>query len=341
MIKVLIFLSVLLFFCCNTNRVNELQFSYSTHLKNVEKLKSARLLYLNEDYNDAINMYLEVECIDLMCMSKNISLAKAYMQLRDEESAMEYLNIAIKQGYDLYYLDEKLFSDFIDDIDNNKDSLENFYEEKINIPLRKQLNSMIKLDQKVRDNYLSDSIIEMSDLRNLVTLDSIVDIYGWPSLNIIGKPTVTEWINPSIIIVHSGVDVNWRYLEIILDECIKGNENWFIAEEIFNNILFRHSNESNSISVPYLEFENENLDTINSQFILNTIAQSLVRNKTYCIVFKVSSSNINIKRSLSKYLLGRGVRKDQLSFFKLDRKESQNQKNKISAFVKKIHNNSF
>lgn len=306
-------------FSCQNDQEKIGKNTYNVSKENSIYSEMAQAKYDSGDYKEAISMNDKINTNGVFSISKFMDKAKSFAKLGINDSSLVNIRKAVKVGADSFYFDKVLFEDIYKEIEYSYAEDHRIYLNSINVDLRKELLEMTKLDQYVRIKSLSKDETLKVDSINLVKLDSIVNIHGWPSSSLIGRPSITEQVNPSLIIIHSDKAINIKYLDIIKESCDKGDENWFVLGSIVSNLLFRHSTIVEPVPFYYLQIDEDSqkIDTMQSEFILDFISSSLNHNKSYDLhLFPTENieklPNRNLLEDLTFELVNRGLARDRI-----------------------------
>ena len=159
-----------------------------------------------------------------------------------------FIKKAITKGIQLKHLESRGLlenytkSFFLANIYSRKDSLRTEYLNKINIPIRTEINTMFLEDQNMRKayydaNFLSRKKIgkqwEELNAKQVIRLIEITKTYGFPGEHLIGLDTNAmhpKIINgyysagmPILIFIHHYSQPNLSYDDILINEVKKGN----------------------------------------------------------------------------------------------------------------------
>jgi tetratricopeptide (TPR) repeat protein len=315
LLLIIILLSI--FSCEKTSKADS--YTYGNYKANQRYRDFASEKYDEGAYEEAIDLYNEVKAKKVFEIFKYNGIGKCYAKLGMKDSALVNLQKAIRIGFDSTYFDKVLFEDFYGELVESYPENHLAYLNSVDIELRHELLAMTKLDQYVRNRPHTDDQIEKVDSINLVKLDSIVAINGWPSPSLIGLTTIFEQVSPSLIIIHSDKETNLRYLDIVKKSCDNGDENWYTLNGVYNNLLFRHCDVDKPMPVYYLHVDEsmEKIDTVKSDYIIDFLSGTLKRNKSFDFHLFPTENMDNIQQDnlldqLTSFLVARGIDKDRI-----------------------------
>ena len=212
--------------------------------KYIELTEKAHKYYKLKDYNKSSEFYEKAFNLSKININPDdrYNLACSYSLNGKTDSAFFHLNILANTGYSKlnYFLNDndfnlirndKRWKTFIEKIKVNKDEAEKGFDKKLITILdsvyykdqhyRKRLRETEKKYGKNSPelNELWDKI-KKNDSENVVIVTQIIDEKGWLGKNIIGENGPTTMF---LVIQHSNIDIQLKYLPIMKDAVSKGN----------------------------------------------------------------------------------------------------------------------
>lgn len=207
-------------------------------------IKKADSCYEAKNYKVSTN-YFEKAIKSKPESKKNFYNAACAASLaNDKKNSLKWLEIAINNGFDnLNHIKtdsdldnvrkEKKFNKIITKLQKKTELIEANYDK----PLQKELLEIFKEDQEIRNQYISaqkkygyqgkemDSlgkIMTLKDSLNLKKIVKILDEKGW-----VGKDKVGGQANQTLFLViqHSDLKIQQKYLPMMKDAVKKGNAN--------------------------------------------------------------------------------------------------------------------
>src|SRR5690606_19574302 len=113
-------------------------------------------------------------------------------------------------------------------------------------------------DQKIRQSCSDRSAecgrqINLVDSLNLIVLDSLVSIYGWPGFTKIGFFVPGSFFpQPELVILHSDPVTCYKYLDIVRNSCLQNEESWEKYKLIVSNILMRYNYKRDTVLIDFI-----------------------------------------------------------------------------------------
>lgn len=318
-----------------------------------EELRNKLLLesdeeYINQkDFSGLIKMYETYECKGLGCFNKYCAVTWVYLKKGDYEKAKEYGQKAMSQGLDITMFDTvKMYQPILNDLYEVKEVLEKEYKGQFDLELRALINSMIEQDQSVRQTAIED---KEKWIKNLVytdslvqtKLDSLVDLKGgWISQAMIGDWSFGH--NPSVIVCHMKEEKKKEYLELMKTSCLKGEEDWIVAEGMIFQLMLRNRiDETNfgffNVDDVYLNYEGNILPN-RSSFMITGIEKALRDNPQFSITIYPTDNIPNelMDNALSSFkaaLMEKGLSEQRITINKELFEDDTHEYDNTTAFV--------
>ncbi len=173
--------------------------SSQNYISYYEIINSAEIAHLNKNYKTSDSLYTEAFSLVEKPFKEDFFLAAINTDKipKYEEVTYEYLKNGIKKGLTLkrikglkfiHFKKSKLYKSLL----KKFDVLRAQYLETLNIPLRNEINKMIRMDQRARiPIFESSKQMEKVDNFNFIKLQKIIKENGnkWPGFSIIGENT--------------------------------------------------------------------------------------------------------------------------------------------------------
>ncbi len=207
-------------------------------------IKKADSCYTAKNYKQSIDYFKKAFKFNSNSKNSYYNAACSAALANDKKTALKWLEISIKKGYDDI---NHLKSDTdLDNLHQEKKWLQltNDLQKKVDImeanmdkPLQKELLSILKEDQDIRNLYTAvqkkhnyqnnkegDSlgkIMILKDSLNLIKIIKILDEKGWVGKDKVGTPANLTLF---LVIQHSNLEIQKKYLPMMQEAVKKGNE---------------------------------------------------------------------------------------------------------------------
>ncbi|MEM7367370.1 MAG: DUF6624 domain-containing protein [Bacteroidota bacterium] len=212
-----------------------------------------------KDYATCAECYEKALAITQKSPYSLIMAASCFSMNQEAEKAFPYIFTAIKQNWDQaeYYLN------FVDGLEGVKaspqwavvlDSLKArriAYESTLNMPLKRELDSMMVLDQKYRK--MMDSVStefgwqspEMSalwakqnavDSSNTIRIEEIIAEHGYPGKSLVGDRSGEVAF---FVIQHAELDIQEKYLDMMSEAADAGEVKWSLIAMLVDRVRMR------------------------------------------------------------------------------------------------------
>ncbi len=230
------------------------QYHYKNYLRDKQAFSRIReKLYFEKAYKDVIKDLSEIDCNYSNCRTKYNYLSKAYLLSGDTVNARTTFRELIKWGLPWSAVDSLMFAPIILNIRDSFDLWNAGYLSGIDTFLVSQIKGMYAEDQKIRalrraykkeGDSINLSLIEKRffyiDEVNIFKLKKICEHFGWPGIRSVGQRVFSLSTDASIFAIHS-IDISEKlfFLELIIDACLKGEEDWALAESLAGDLGIR------------------------------------------------------------------------------------------------------
>lgn len=228
-----------------------------------ENIDCAKAAFEAEDYATCANCYEKAMKITQKSSYSLVQTAVCLSMNKQPEAAFPYIFTAIENSWE----QAEMYLNSSEGLDAVKASAEwtkvetrlqekrAAYEATLNMPLKRELDSMMVLDQKYR--MMMDSVSkafgweseEMKalwakqnpvDSSNTVRIEEIIQQYGYPGQKLVGRSSAGVAF---FVIQHADLEIQEKYLPVLEKAADEGEVRWSLVAMLVDRVRMRQGKE--------------------------------------------------------------------------------------------------